>query len=254
MIGFDFPIRPEWVHDTHQLCQPGMLVDELIPEVIQATMRELGGEKTRRNTLGNIIRYLVRTEGALSSRTRKLADVDALVKASKQWPISSVQPLYLARILLLNDVAYAAATFCAQRYEIGDLLTRGDIKRQIVSEFGERKVVLNAVSSFVRTLDYFGLFVSEEGRGTYRFNGRLHLETDLFPLLVLAWFERHQTPQINLFSFRDDPVFHFLNRDGFESGWLRFNGRYWSLERRLDGERATLKYPVLEQFEREIIK
>jgi hypothetical protein len=36
-------------------------------------------------------------------------------------------------------------------------------------------------------------------------------------------------------------------------GWRRFNGRYWSLESRLEGERATLKYPVLAQFEREIV-
>ncbi|MCB0032330.1 MAG: hypothetical protein KDE28_30680, partial [Anaerolineales bacterium] len=208
MIGFDFPVKPEWVYDTHQLCQPEMLVDDLIGQVLQTTMRELGGEKTRRNTLSNIIRYLIRTEGAPSSRSRKLAETDALVAAARQWPVTSVQPIYLTRILLLNDVAYAAARFVAQRYDVGDTITRSDIRQQIISEFGERKVVLNAVSSFVRTLDYFGVFVATEGHGVYRFNGRLRISVELFPLLILAWLERYQTPQIDLEAFRNEPAFH----------------------------------------------
>jgi len=254
MIGFDFPIQPEWVHDIHQLCQPDMLVDDLIGQALQTTMRELGGVKTRRNTLGNIIRYLIRTEGAPSSRSRKLAKVDALAAAAQQLPVAVVQPVYLARILLLNDVAFAAAYFVSQRYGLGDILTRSEIRQHIISEFGERKVVLNAVSSFVRTLDYFGVFTPVEGQGVYRFNGRLHIETDLFPLIVLAWFERYQTPQINLQSFQDSPVFHFLVREDFERGWRRFNGRYWSLESRLEGDRAALKYPLLKRLEEEIAK
>jgi hypothetical protein len=144
-------------------------------------MRELGGEKTRRNTLGNIIRYLIRTEGAPSSRSRKLAKIDALVAAAQQWPVTTIKPLYLARILLLNDVAYAAARFVAQRYDVGDTVTRGEIRQQIISEFGERKVVLNAVSGFVRTLDYFGAFTAVEGQGVYRFNGRLRYRYRIVP-------------------------------------------------------------------------
>jgi len=254
MIGFDFPIKPEWVYDIHQLCRPEMLVDDLIGQALQTTMRELGGEKTRRNTLGNIIRYLIRTEGAPSSRSRKLAQADALVAAAQQGPVTTIQPIYLARILLLNDVAHAAARFVAQRYEVGDNLTRSEIRQQIISEFGERKVVLNAVSSFVRTLDYFGVFTALEGQGVYRFDDRLRTDTELFPLLVLAWLERYQTPQIDLEAFRSNPAFHFLAVDDFAEGWRRYNGRYWSLESRLESERATLKYPVLAQFEREIVE
>jgi hypothetical protein len=253
MIGFDFPIKPEWAHDVHQLCAPGMLVDDLIRQALQSSLKELGGEKTKRNTLGNIIRYLIRTEGAPSSRARKLANVDALVAAAQEWPVTTIKPFYLARILLLNDVAYAAARFVAQRYDVNDTLTRGEIRQQIISEFGERKVVLNAVSGFVRTLDYFGAFTAVEGQGVYRFNGRLRADTELFPLLVLTWLERYQTPQIDLEAFRSNPAFHFLEADDFAEGWRRFSGRYWSLESRLEGERATLRYPVWAQFEREVI-
>jgi hypothetical protein len=69
--------------------------------------------------------------------------------------------------------------FAAQRYDVGNTLTRSDIRQQIISELGERKVVLNAVSSFVRTLDYFGVFTALEGQGVYRFNGRLRANTEL---------------------------------------------------------------------------
>ncbi len=254
MIGFDFPIRPEWAYDVHQIWQPEMLVSDLATQALQKTMRELGGEKTRANTLGIILRYLVRTEGHPRSRNRKTAELDALVEASQKWSLASVMPVYLARILLLNDVAGAAARFVTQRYNVDDTVTRSEIRQYIINEFGERKVVLNTVSSFVRTLDYFGVFTAVEGQGVYRFNGRLRTDTELFPLLVLAWLERYQTPQIDLEAFRSNPAFHFLAIDNFAEGWRRYNGRYWSLESRLESERATLKYPVLAQFEREIVE
>jgi hypothetical protein len=254
MIGFDFPIKPEWAHDVHQLCAPGMLVDDLIRQALQSSLQELGGEKTKRNTLGNILRYLIRTEGAPSSRARKLAKVDVLVTAAQQWPVTTIKPIYLARILLLNDVAYTATRFVAQRYDVGDTITRNEIRQHITGEFGERKVVLNAVSSFVRTLDYFGVFTAVEGPGRYRFNGRLSTDAELFPLLVLAWLERYQTPQIDLEAFQSNPAFHFLTLDDFAEEWRWYNGRYWSLESRLESARATLKYPVVAQFEKEIVR
>ena len=35
MIGFDFPIRPEWVHDVHLMIEPNMLISELTPVALK---------------------------------------------------------------------------------------------------------------------------------------------------------------------------------------------------------------------------
>lgn len=254
MIGFDFPIRPEWVHDVHLMVEPEMLVDDLVERALSTTMRELGGEETRKKTLGVIMRYLVRTEGHPSSRTRRTATRDALVSASRTHPVITVQPAYLSRILFLNDVAASTTAYVARRYTLGDTLTRADLRRHIVGEFGERKVVLNAVSAYVRSLEAFGIYTETEGRGAYIFSDRLPVTAEIFPLLVLNYFEQKQNPQIDLLAFNDDPTFCYLERDNFSDYWRRYNGYLWSLERRLGSERATLKYPDVAAFEREVIK
>ena len=253
MIGFDFPIRPEWVHDVHLLCEPEMLVDELVSRVLAATMQELGGRKTRKNTLGNIIRYLVRTEGHPSTRSRRLATCDALTIASKSYPVEIVKPAYLFRLLLFNDVARSATAFLAKRHEIGDTVSRGNIRHHIVNQFGERKVVLNAVSSYVRTLEAFGIFTAAELQGTYNFASRLPVGAEVFPLLVMSWTEWHSSPQIELDAFQHHTIFHCFNTDNFALLWQKYARHLWSLETRLGTERATLKYPETAAFERVLV-
>lgn len=253
MIGFDFPIRPEWVHDVHLMIEPGMLISDLTPLALENTMRELDGRKTRVNTLGVILRYLVRTEGHPNSSNRRTADQDALVSASKVFPVVTVQPAYLTRLLFLNEVAESVTGHIDRRYALGDTFTSGDLRQHIVGEFGERKVVLNAVSGYVRTLDAFGVFDEVPGRGAYTFAKQLPLPPEIFPLLVLNWREHRQSPQIDLDQFRNEPAFSFLERDSFGDYWRRYNGYLWSLERRLGSERATLKYPDVNSLEREVV-
>jgi hypothetical protein len=75
MIGLDFPVKPEWIHDVHMLWQPEQPVGNLVQAALERTMQELGGEKTRRNSLSIILRYFVATEGGGQSRRTTAEDV-----------------------------------------------------------------------------------------------------------------------------------------------------------------------------------
>ena len=75
MIGLDFPVKPRWIHDVHQLWQPEQSVSGLVRAALGQTMQELGGEKTRRNSLTIILRYFVATEGGGQSRRTAAQDV-----------------------------------------------------------------------------------------------------------------------------------------------------------------------------------
>ena len=144
-------------------------------------MLELDGRKTRVNTLGVILRYLVRTEGHPNSSNRCTASQDALVSASQIYPVVTVQPAYLTRLLLLNEVAASVTTHVSLRYALGDTLTSGELRSHVVGEFGERKVVLNAVSGYVRTLDAFNVYTETQRRGAYTFSSCLPVTSEIFP-------------------------------------------------------------------------
>ena len=90
MIGLDFPLKPQWIHDVHALWQPAQPIGKLVEAALANTMQELGGEKTRRNSLTVILRYYVATEGG--GQSRRTAEEDVWVAYSQAYPASTMAP------------------------------------------------------------------------------------------------------------------------------------------------------------------
>ena len=90
MIGVDFPLRPEWIHDVHVLWQPEQPVSDLVQLALDRTMQELGGNETRRKSLTIILRYFVATEGRGQSRLTMAEDL--WVAYSRAYPVSTMAP------------------------------------------------------------------------------------------------------------------------------------------------------------------
>ena len=182
MIGFDFPVKPEWIHQVHRLWQPGQPVRDLVEAALGQTMQEVESEKSRRNSLTVILRYFVATEGG--GQSRRTADRDVWVAYSRRYPAGTMAPAYLAHLVAQNDVAHQAAEFIARRYGPGDGLTSGELRRHLFARFGQRTVVANAGSAFLSTLRHFGVLAPGERPGDYRFAARLPVPREVFPLIV----------------------------------------------------------------------
>jgi hypothetical protein len=241
MIGLDFPVKPQWIHDVHSLWQPAQPIGELVEAALAHTMQELGGEKTRRNSLTVILRYFVATEGG--GQSRRTAERDVWVAYSRAYPASTMAPAYLAHLIAQNEVAQEVTRFLVRRHTLGDELDSSEVRRRAASQFGQRKVVTNAASAFLRTLQYFGVLDVGEGRGAYGYVGRLPVSREIFPLVVWAWWQRHLSPQIDLDGFRDDVALAFLETHSFDLHWRAHQPALWVLEQRPDVRRAALKYP-----------
>ena len=251
MIGLDFPVKPEWIHDVHALWQPKQPIGDLVQAALAQTMQELGGEKTRRNSLTVILRYFVKTEGG--GRSRRTAAGDAWVAYGRKYAASTLAPAYLAHLVAKNEVARDATRFITQRYVAGARLVSSELRRPIIGQFGERKVVTNAASAFLRTLLYFGVLGGAGKLGHYSFLGPLTVPREAFPLIVWTWWQRHLSPQIDLSEFEADPAFALLQSEHLQSHWRAYQPALWVLEERIEGRRAVLKYAEADEFEQTLM-
>jgi hypothetical protein len=82
MIGLDFPVKPAWIHDVLRLWQPDQPIGVLVGAALAQSMTELGGEKTRRNSLTVIMRYFVPTTGGGQTRRTTSSNVWASYAAA----------------------------------------------------------------------------------------------------------------------------------------------------------------------------
>jgi hypothetical protein len=240
MIGLDFPVKPEWVHDVHHLWQPEQSISELIQLALTQTMQELGGEKTRRNSLSIILRYFVNTEG--SGNSRRTAAKDVWVSYSRVYPVTTMASAYLAHLTAQNEVAQEISRFLTQRYAPGDVFASSELRQHVSATFGQRKVVTNAASAFLKTLAAFGVLTPGQRKAEYQFIDKLPIEREVFPLIVWTWWQAHQFPQIDTDSFAEAPSLGFLQTDDLATHWTVYQPTLWSLDERLEGRRATLKH------------
>jgi len=252
MIGLDFPIKPEWIHDVHHLWQPRQPISELVQAALTQTMQELGGEKTRRNSLTVILRYFVKTEGGGQSRWTAAQDV--WVAYSRRYSTGTLAPAYLAHLIAQNKVAQHATRFITQRYAAGDNLVSSELRRHTIAHFGERKVVINAANAFLRTLLYFNVLGEDSKLGHYSLREPLAVSREVFPLIVWAWWQQHHDPQINLDAFLEDPALAFLQTDGLHHHWQVYQPVLWVLEERIETRRATLRHTDAAAFEQVLIE
>ncbi len=250
MIGLDFPIKPAWIHDVLRLWQPDQPIGGLVNATLAQTMAELGGEKTRRNSLTMILRYFVPTVGG--GQTRRTTRSNVWAAYASAHTAGALAPAYLARIIAGNDVAREAVSALARRHEAGPSFNSQEVRRQIIAKFGERKVVTNSANAFLRTLLAFGVLESGERLGDYRAVSPLPVALAIFPLLVWAWWEPQGNPQIDADAFAADPAFAFVETDRFAEYWQTYQGRLWSVEERLEGRRATLRHVERDASERAI--
>lgn len=194
MIGLDFPAKPAWIHDVLRLWQPDQPIGGLVNAALAQTMSELGGEKTRRNSLTVILRYFVPTVGGGQMRRTTQSNVWAAYAATQA--AGALAPAYLARIIAGNDVAREAVRAMARRAGQASFGLAQDkpfdsqeLRRRIIAQFGERKVVVNSANAFLRTLVHFGVLAAGEKLGAIPIPGPAPGDTAGFPAACLGLVE-----------------------------------------------------------------
>jgi len=252
MIGLDFPVKPEWIHTVHQLWQPDQLIGELVQAALTQTMQELGGEKTRRNSLSIILRNFVKTEGGSQSRHTVKQDIWAIY--SKAYSLTDMSPAYLVQIISHNPVAQEAAIWIHRRFAHESSFTSNEFRRQLIARYGERKVVLNTGSAFLATLCYFGALNPGEVKNTYFFRKRLPVSREIYPLIPWTIWRASQVPQIDLDSMEANPALAFLDTSKFLDFWKVYHPDLWALSERIDIRQATLKMTTENEWEDKLIK
>jgi hypothetical protein len=250
MIGLDFPVKPEWVHAVHHLWQPEQPVKELVKASLDNAMPELGGEKTRRNSLSIILRNFVSVDGGARGHT---AVKDVWVAFSRRYPVSTMAPAYLAQVIAHNEVAQFAARLINQRHAPGDTFSSRELRQRLSAQYGQRKVVTNSASAFLSTLQYFGVLAEGEKRYHYRYLQQLKVDRSIFPLLVWVYWKANSQPQIDLDEFDQFMTESFLETVNFADFWGSYQPEFWVLLERLERKAATLKVMTEKDWEDKLL-
>ena len=251
MIGFDKPVRPEWIHAVGLAWRPHQPVSELIEVVDQVASAQFRGSETRRKVATIILRCFVETERG--GPDRKTRDRDLFATAAGKFAVEELRSVYLAHLINTTPILQTITGQIARRYDLGDEIRSTDFLHRIYEQYGQRGVVTNCMRYFLRTMSWFGC-LERLAPNHYRFKTRLPTTEQTFPLLVYSWLQSGLgSYQITVSDFDEQPAFCFLETTRLAGYFQCFSSVFWAVEKRVGVDRVTLKYARIESFEEALL-
>lgn len=225
MIGFDRPIRPEWIFKTLELAKPGQkLQDMKLP--FEEIAWQLDGKEGKRKARTVLFRIFLR-EG----RSVIVRDHIPLQPYIHEFNLEYLKPAFLFVMIGKTEVLMKINELLLRLYEFGDSIDPVLIKRKLIELHGERDVVSRSVGSYLTTLEHFQVLKKENNQ--YILSKPLKLDisqTSIF--LQLYANEILQSPQIHVKHLPKN-LFGLYNLPNIQLVIREYSGVLWTYQERM---------------------
>jgi len=229
MIGFDRPLRPNWIYESLILAEPGQKLTELnIP--FEGIAKELTGKEGKRKARTVLFRCFLRSE----SNTTRARESNFMKELSENHDLEFMKPIYLFYLIGKTDTLAKISKHIFRLYYIGDEINLQFLKKKMIDEFGERDVVSRATRSFIQTLEYFGI-VKKTGTNAI-LKKRIHVDEQQLKIIFSLYSQEIlHSPQISL-NHLPEYLFNYFDMPNVKMVAQKFNGQYWDYQHRVNDD------------------
>jgi hypothetical protein len=220
MIGFDRPLRPEWIYHTLKLIKPGTKPG-IYKLPFEAVAKELIGKEGKRKVKTIIFRSFIYS---MQEKTGVVADNLWLHWVSRH-SLAELKPLFLAKIMMDYEITRNVIKKMCLILQPDRTFAAALLSKQMVRIYGDRDVVKRSVNSFLATMAHFGVIVKDDSR--YRLVGPASLsDTQSLLFLILYSKSYFHTELIDLDAIDEVFIrlFDLANRYGVAK---KFHGEQW---------------------------
>ena len=152
MIGFDRPLKPEWIYKTLRMIEVGHNPSEYnLP--FEDIAVELIGKEGKRKVRTVIFRSFI---FSFQKRRSKIEN-NYLIKLSRYKKLKYQQPIFLIKLIMDYEIIRFVINKMNLLFDNSKELTTPILTKKMVQEYGDRDVVTRSVRAFLKTLAYFGV-------------------------------------------------------------------------------------------------
>jgi len=225
LIGFDRPLKPEWIFQTLSILQPGekaSVYNESFEEIAQ----ELVGKEGKRKVRTVLFRSFVFS----MQRSRYTIESNLFLEWVKSHDFSYLKPLFLAKILMDYDVTLFITQKINLSLEDYDIFSSKLILKKMVQEFGDRDVVKRSVHSFLRTLEYFGL-IKKYNFQAFAFLPKIKLTDEQLRDFILLYAQYFLRSNLVDLAHIDPTLLYFFRNFELKQVARKFHQKDWEYVR-----------------------
>jgi len=152
MLGYDRPLKPEWIYKTLKMIEVGSKPDAFYDTYNQIAV-ELTGKDGRRKTRTVLYRTFIYSFQENQSRIEN----NILIELSKNNEFEYMKPIYMAKYMIDYEIlAYFTKVF-SQIFDPSQHISTKAITAKMVEKFGDLEIVKRSTRAFLKTLTDFKL-------------------------------------------------------------------------------------------------
>ncbi len=162
MIGYDRPLKPEWIYKTLQMVAPGKKPEEYYDAYNQIAV-ELTGKDGRRKTRTVLFRTFIYSFQEKTS----VIENNILISLCKQKDYEYMKPILLSMFILHYEILKYFTQSYFKIFDPSQEVSATALTKKMTELFGDTEFAKRSTRAFFKTLSDFGII---ESTGTNTFH------------------------------------------------------------------------------------
>lgn len=192
MIGYDRPLKAEWIYKSLQLVEPGHSPKEYY-EGYDNIAVELTGKDGRRKTRTVLFRTFIFN---FQEKTSIIED-NILIKLCKEKSFEYMKPILLSKFIIDYKILNQLSNLYSKIFDDSQEISTKAITKGMVESFGDAEIIKRSTRAFLKTLHSFGI-IEPLNVTTYAQLPKLELSTEQVKDILLLYAVSNHTKQIDL--------------------------------------------------------
>jgi hypothetical protein len=234
MIGYDRPLKAEWIYKSLQLVKPGHNPKEFY-EGYDNIAVELTGKDGRRKTRTVLFRTFIFN---FQEKTSIVED-NILITLCSEKSFDYMKPILLSKFILDYEILKQFSNLYANIFDDSQEISTKAITARMVESFGDAEIIKRSTRAFLKTLQSFSV-VEPINSTTYAQLPKLELSIEQVKDILLLYAVSNHTKQIDL-KHLDKSLFAYYKTPALSEIANTYHTEHWEYIRGSDRELLILK-------------
>lgn len=229
MIGYDRPLKPEWIYKTLRLVEPGKKPEDFYDAYDDIAL-ELTGKDGRRKTRTVLFRTFIYS----FQENKSLIAENFLIQLSKEKDFNYMKPIYLAMFIMDYEILKYFTQTYFKIFDSSQEISSTVLTKKMTETYGDSEIVKRSTRSFLKTLSDFGIIIPKSKNVFEQISKVSLLEEQVADILKLYAIVTH-TKQLNIGAM-DKTIFAYYQIPDLSSIANQYHTSKWEYIKGIDRE------------------
>ena len=227
MIGYDRPLKPEWIYKTLRMVEPSKKPDEFYNAYNDIAV-ELTGKDGRRKTRTVLFRTFIYS---FQEKTNTIED-NILIRLCKEKDYEYMKPVLLSMFILDYEILRYFTQMFYKIFDPSQAISSTALTKKMTETYGDTEIVKRSTRSFLKTLSDFGI-IEPSTTTTFHQINKTMLTADQISDILKLYASVNNTKQVDIHNL-DRSIFAYYNIPDLNAVANQFHASKWEYIKGID--------------------